>query len=102
MHNLKSLLLFFSFYRNFLLAAWLVNAACLFLFWRYGLEAFAVLFWFKIATLALIFYFINSYKQNEFYYYRNLGIPKRVLWTVTLSVDIIVFIILFIITYKIK
>ncbi|PKP17417.1 MAG: hypothetical protein CVU05_15575 [Bacteroidetes bacterium HGW-Bacteroidetes-21] len=52
-----------------------------------------VLFWFKLATLALIFYYINSYKKNEFYYYKNLGISKHKLWIPILVFDFSVFLI---------
>lgn len=56
------------------------------------MSAFAFLFWFKVFTLVIIFFFIKTHKENEFYYYLNLGISKRFLWTTTLLFDMILFV----------
>jgi len=72
------------------------------LFWKYGFSIFVVLFWFKIASLGLIFYFINNYKNKEYYYYQNLGVSKVLLWATTLAFDFALFIFLIIQTYKFK
>ncbi|MDR3711489.1 MAG: hypothetical protein P4L51_01635 [Puia sp.] len=69
----------------------LVTLACAFLFGEYGNRIFAVLFWFKIATLALVWYFTEQYKKEEFYYYLNLGVSKTFLWTTTLGFDLSLF-----------
>lgn len=50
-----------------------------------------VLFWFKILTLAITIYSINVYKRNEFYYYKNLGLSKRMLWLPILIFDFLLF-----------
>ena len=71
MRLLKTIRLIFTFYRSFLLVSLLITAYCLGLFWQYGFGIFVTLFWLKIATLAITFYFINSYKSKEFYYYQN-------------------------------
>ncbi len=52
------------------------------------LQAF---FWFKIFTLVVTFYYINSYRSHEFYYYKNLGISKLKLWIPTLTFDFLLF-----------
>ena len=96
----KTISLLFSFYKNFLLAGVLVTTACLLLFWQYGMNVFVAVFWLKIATLGIIYWFINSYKNNEYYYYQNLGISKTLLWCTTLSFDFILFILLIIQVYK--
>lgn len=102
MQLLKFIRLILTFYKNFFLASFIITAVCAQIFWKYGIETFAVLFWFKIITLALIFYFIKTYKAKEFYYYQNLGISKITLWITTLVTDFALFVILLALTYKIK
>jgi len=60
------------------------------------------IFWFKIATLGLIYYFINSYNRKAYYYYLNLGVSKTLLWVGSLGIDLALFIFLIIFTYIIK
>jgi hypothetical protein len=102
MKLLKKLQLIWTFYKGFVLVSTLITACCLYLFWQNGFGIFVVLFWFKIITLGLIYYFINAYKKKEFYYYQNLGISKLLLWTTTLVFDFVLFIILIIQVYKFK
>lgn len=78
----------------------MLTGACLILFLEYGYPIFVVLFWLKLATLALVFYFISIYKKKEFYYYHNLGLSKTVLWTATLGFDFLFF--LLVLTQSIK
>jgi len=61
-----------------------------------------ILFWFKIATLGLIFYFINNYKSNQYYYYQNLGISKLMLWVTTYIFEVFLLIIPIILVYNFK
>src|SRR4028118_1274432 len=102
MRPLKTIRLIWTFYRSFLIASIVITACCLSLFWKYGFNIFVVLFWFKIVTLALTYYFINSYKSKEYYYYLNLGVSKAFLWVATLTFDFAVFLFLIIQTYKFK
>ena len=85
-----------------MLLSFLITTACLALFWEYGFGIFSALFWFKISTLALTFYFINNYKNKEYYYYQNLGVSKILLWSTTLSFDFALFIFLIIQEYIFK
>ncbi|MEO5594225.1 MAG: hypothetical protein ABIR15_21580 [Chitinophagaceae bacterium] len=98
----KTIRLIITFYKSFFLAASLITACCLVLFYEYGLSIFAVLFWLKAITLGITFYFINSYKNKEYYYYQNLGISKALLWTTTLIFDFALFIFLITQLYKFK
>ena len=82
--------------------SFLITATCLVLFWEYGFGVFSTLFWFKIGTLGLTFYFINNYKNKEYYYYQNLGVSKVLLWSATLSFDFALFIFLIIQEYTFK
>ena len=78
------------------------TGCCISIFWKYGFSTFFALFWLKASTLALTYYYINSYKYKEYYYYQNLGISKTLLWAVTLIFDFTLFIFLIIETYKFK
>jgi hypothetical protein len=60
------------------------------------------LFWFKIATLGLTFYYINGYKNREYYYYQNLGVSRLLLWASTIVFDFALFLFLIIQTYRFK
>lgn len=100
--NLRLLQLIITFYRNFFIASTAITICCVWLFNRNGITTFFPLFWFKIVTLALIFYFIKEYKKREIFYYNNLGISQNLLWFSTLSFDLILFIVSLIITYKIN
>jgi hypothetical protein len=60
------------------------------------------LFWFKIISLGLIFYYFHTFKNEVFYYYKNLGITKKQLWLTALSFDFLLFLILLILTLKFR
>jgi hypothetical protein len=98
----KTIRLLLTFYGNFFLLNLLITLACAFLFWEYGSSIFAVLFWFKIVTLGLVWYFTEHYKKKEFYYYLNLGISKTFLWTTTLGFDISFFLFFFVQVHKLN
>lgn len=89
--NLIKLRLILTFYRSYFFASFLVTLAFSFLFWQYGYSIFSTLFWGKLVTLFIIYNFIRSYKNNEFYYYQNLGLSKKVLWVSTLTVDMLLY-----------
>lgn len=98
----RTVKLIWTFYKSYLLASLLITIACINLFWKYGFDIFSELFWFKIISLGIIYYFINYSKRKEYYYYQNLGISKVVLWTVTLLFDFSFFIFLIIQTYCLR
>jgi hypothetical protein len=76
-----------TFYRSFFLLNTLITLVCLFLFREYGFSIFFMLFWLKLTSLALVFFYIRSYKHKEFYYYQNLGLSRGLLWTTTFLFD---------------
>ena len=90
------------FYRSFIVAAALITACCMVIFFEYGYSVFMAVFWLKAGTMAILYRYINRYKQQEYYYYYNLGISKKLLWITTLSFDFILFIILLTQTYKLR
>jgi len=102
MRLIKDIRLILTFYKSFLLATLVITACCIQIFWKYGIETFFVLFWFKVFTLIVIFYFIRKLKSKEFYYYQNLGVSKLISWTTTLVFDFSLFIFSLVITYKFK
>jgi hypothetical protein len=99
---LRTTRLILTFYRSFALASLLLSSICAQLFWRYGIGIFFAIFWFKIVTLALIYYYIRTAKWRDFYYYQNLGVSKTLLWSTTLTADFVLFLISLIIIYQIK
>lgn len=98
----KTARLIWTFYRSFVLASVVITICCIKLLWDYDFIIFGLLFWFKVATLGLVFYFINSYKSNHYYYYQNLGVSRIVLWATTLGFDLFLFIFLTVLAYKIR
>jgi type III secretory pathway component EscU len=80
----------------------MITLLCLNIAYTYGIRTVTALFWFKIITLGLIIYFINSYKTEEFYYYKNLGFTKKFLWKTTLIFELIMFVVLLAFTIKIR
>jgi len=102
MRILKTIRLIWTFYRSFFLLSLLLTTCSLILFWEYGLGIFAELFWLKIVTLAITFYFINSNKNKEYYYYQNLGLSKGLIWATSVIFDFVLFIFLIILIYKLR
>lgn len=100
MHFFRTFRSICTFYRSFCWITWAVTLFCTITWWKYGFHYFFYFFWFKVITLGLVFYFITLYKNREFYYYRNLGVSKQVLWGSVLSFDLILYIVLMILTYK--
>lgn len=98
----KFIRLIFTFYKSFAFVNFLITLACIKIINQFGFNSFTVLFWFKIITLGLVFYFINDRKKEEFYYYKNLGVTKKTLWIVTITFDLILFITLIFLTLKFK
>ena len=99
---MKTLGLIVNFYKSFALANLLITLSCITIAYTHGKDTLTALFWCKIITFGIIIYLINSYKRDEFYYYKNLGTSKLVLWISTLSFDFILFIALLVLTLKIR
>jgi len=66
------------------------------------MRAFVAIFWFKVASLAGIFYFINAHKRKEYYYYRNFGLSKRKIWIPILTFDFLLFLGALALSHQIK
>lgn len=98
----RNLRLLWTFYRNHFWADMLLSAIGLWTLHNWGLVAFEAVFWFKIISYGIIYYFVNSLRKNEYYYYSNLGFRKSTLWAITLSVDFVLYITLIILTYQFR
>ncbi|MCF6356352.1 MAG: hypothetical protein L3J54_00975 [Draconibacterium sp.] len=94
---MKTIRLILTFYKSFAFLSFLITFACASIVYANGIGTLTVLIWFKIATLGLFYYYINSYKRNEMYYYKNLGISKLTLWLPILIFDFLFFLITIII-----
>jgi len=99
---MRAIRLIFTFYKSFAFASLMITLTCISIIYTWGIDTFTALFWFKIITLGLIFYFTNSFKKDEFYYYKNFGLTKMHLWAPTLIFDFILFLILIALTFKIR
>lgn len=102
MQPFKTIRVIWTFYRNFCFVSLVINACCLSIFLKFGYSVFVGLFWLKIASLGLTYYFIDSYKKKEYYYYHNLGFSKALLWAITFSFDFTLFIFLIVQTYNLR
>lgn len=83
--------LILTFYSGFAIASCGITVAAGGLFAAYGLSMIAALFWLKVITNAVLWYFINQLKRKEYYYYHNLGLSKKVLWGSALTIDFSLF-----------
>lgn len=87
----KTIRLFLIFYGNFSLAANILNLCFAIAYHNSGNDGLGLIVSFKLTTLALIVVLIHSLRQNEYYYYRNLGLTFQWLWGVTILFDLAVF-----------
>lgn len=88
---MKTLRAILSFYSSFAFVGLLLTAACLATLYTTGLAMFFFLFWIKMGTMWITYYFTDNNKRKEYYYYDNLGISKRTLWIPALVLDFVVF-----------
>lgn len=91
---MRTIKILITFYQSFAALSILTTLACSIIIYKWGIATFFVLFWFKIATLGLIYYFINIYKKESFFYYKNLGLTKRQVWIPTLTFDMALFLLI--------
>ena len=95
--TLNKVKLILEFYKNFWFSSNLINLGCLLMLFYYGKIAFSNFFWIKILTLGVIVYFINNFKKEHFYFYKNLGINKIPLWISVITLDLLILLIPFLI-----
>jgi len=98
----KKFQLFLSFYKSIAFANIVITLATLSIIFIHGINPFLYIFWFKIFTLFIVLYANDTYKKNEYFYYLNFGVSKKSLWISSVIIDTFIFIILLIITLKIR
>jgi len=81
--------LYLTFMRSFYAANIILSLVCFWLLFKNGISIFGVLFYFKVITLGVIVYTINSIKKKEYYYYENLGIGRMKLWMSIILFDML-------------
>jgi len=104
MIGMKKIKLFFTFYKSFCLVSIFISLVCAYsLFKLMGkIPIYSFLFWFKIISSALIFFYIKEYKSKEFYFYKNFGISKIALWIFSFIVDFTIYFVVIIIAFKLN
>lgn len=96
----KAFRLLMTFYSSFFAATFVTSIACASLFAYLGMASLTIVFWFKVATLGIVAYYISKYKRKEFLYYQNLGISKTFLWTATMFLEFLMFFFLLLLSGK--
>lgn len=91
-----------SFYKTFAFASVLMSIVSLSAIYIGGVDSFTIVFWFKIITLGLIYYYMDIYKKEIYCYYKNVGVTKKQLWISVLFFDIVIFLISVYLTLKIR
>jgi hypothetical protein len=98
----RSARILITFYKNFVVLSLLLNVICNRLFFLFGFSIFIGLFWIKIISYLVAFFFVNSNKKNEYFFYQNIGFKRKFLWLTTTGFDFVLFIITIFITNTIK
>lgn len=81
-----------NYYRSFAPFNILLTGVCAYLLWSLRVDdVMAFLFFLKIAALAASIYLTSILRPHEIYYYRNLEIPRRLLWGVAVAADLFLF-----------
>lgn len=93
MKTLRSILTFYKSFAFVSILITLASVAIVYLSGSKGVFMIQGFFWFKIFSLAAIFYINNTYKKDEYYYYKNLGVSKLMLWIPTLAFDLTLFLV---------
>ncbi|MBI1306340.1 MAG: hypothetical protein GC181_06970 [Bacteroidetes bacterium] len=89
---LKTFRLIRQFYKLFALPSILLTVILTGFVFQYGLSVVEVIVPFKLITLALLVFYVELQRRDEFVYYRNLGLDRKQLWGYSISLDLVVFI----------
>jgi len=84
--------LYLRFYNTFSPTSLLLSGICTYFCFKHGASIYSILFWFKLATLALTYFYIREYKSKEFFYYQNHGISKNKTLTISFTFDLLIYI----------
>ena len=99
--------LYVSFYEMFAASALAVSLACGLIMFIYRMKSPAVVavivvatFWFKVATMVFIRFTAKRKSGHFFYYYKNVGMSSRRLWSVALAFDFLTYVGCMLIAYQ--
>ncbi len=87
----KKASLLWTFSRSFVPAVLVMDILCAHLVWTYGGGSIQAAVFLKLVSDGVIFYLLRTFRSSTFYYYRNLGLSLRVLWTSVLLCDLLLF-----------
>ena len=99
---LKLIRSLYTFYLSHFFIGACITLSCVWLYRSLGNEALALIIWFKIITICIFCYTVNSRKKHQFFYYQNLGISKGLLLGVTFTIDWLIFIASMVITNQLS
>ena len=88
---LRKIKLYLTFYRAFCTGSLFLSLVCANILFIYGIGPFVTLFWFKIISLGLIYFYIKNYKASTFYFYKNMGASRKGLWICSISSDMMLY-----------
>ena len=94
--------LYVSFYEMFAASALAVSLACGLIMFIYRMKSPAVVavIWFKVATMVFIRFTAKRKLGHFFYYYKNVGMSSRRLWSVALAFDFLTYVGCMLIAYQ--
>jgi hypothetical protein len=80
-----------AFYSYFWIPSVVINLLFAMAYLRDGYQAVIPAFWTKLLLNAITVYVTHTFRNKEFYYYRNLGFANTVLWTGAFIIDFLLF-----------
>ena len=99
--------LYVSFYEMFAASALAVSFVCGLIMFMYRMKTPAVIavivvvtFWFKIAAMVFLGFAMKRKSWRFFYYYKNVGMSSRRLWSVALAFDFLTYVGCMLIAYQ--
>ena len=92
--------LYVSFYEMFAASALAVSLACRMKSPAVVAVIVVATFWFKVATMVFIRFTAKRKLGHFFYYYKNVGMSSRRLWSVALAFDFLTYVGCMLIAYQ--
>lgn len=93
---------FLFFYGNYYVAGLAISIACGIAVYLWGLPLIFPSLLLKAGTSVLIYVYINVNKKTEFHYYSNLGYSKLTIWCGSLFIDLVLFILVLLLLFKLR
>ncbi len=79
------------FYRQWAFASNLITAVCVVTLANTSVMLLPFLLLLKVAVTALIWYFMREFGSRTLYYFHNLGMTPRTLWSWSITLDMTIF-----------